>query len=186
MSAVLKLEPNWLNEFDEREELERALGTVGHRSAAEIDAFASELLGSLGKIQADRKRYAEARKLEKERIDMRYDRIEAPLIAREAMLEGAIKALAERQDFGSKKSRETANGVYGVKTKPAHLFIDDQDALLAWTLQLPIDKGPAVTTEYSIKQKDAQAYYEETGCEMPGCRVEPAQEMAYCKPEIAV
>jgi hypothetical protein len=183
MSAVLKLEPMFLSEEEEREELERALGQIGHRSRAEIDAFASEFLGSLGQVQADRKRYADARKLEKERIDARYDRIEAPLLAREALLESAIKALAERQDFGPKKSRETANGTYGVKTKPAHLFIDDQDALLAWTLTLPLDKGPVVTTVCSIKQKDAQAYYKETGCEMPGCRFEPEQEIAYAKPE---
>jgi hypothetical protein len=185
MSAALKYEPLFLSEDQEREELEQTLGQVGHRTPAEIDSFASELLGSLGRCEADLQRYTEAENAEIARIRFRYARFRAPIQTRQAMLEGAICALAKQQDFGpKKKSRETANGTYGRKTKAAHLFIDDQDALLAWSLSLPLDKGPAVTTEYSIKQKDAQAYYEKTGCEMPGCRIEKEKEIPFARPDI--
>lgn len=178
MSAALEMLFN--TEQDEREELDRMLGEVGHRSAAEIDAFASELLGSLGKVQADRARYAEARKAEKARIDIRYDRIEAPLIAREALLEGAIKALAERQDFGSKKSRETANGTYGRRTKPAHIEIKDGLVLCAWAME----HAPAlVTVERSVKQKAVSQWYAETGEEPPGTEFHAPTEVAYAKPD---
>lgn len=182
MSAALDI--SWLQtDQDEREELERALGDIGHRSSGEIDAFASELLGSLGRVQADRKRYDEARKAEKARVDIRYDRMEAPLIARETLLEGAIKSLAERQDFGSKKSRETANGVYGRRTKPAHIEIVDAKKLVDWALSMNSELG-LVTVEYSVKQKAVSQWYTETGEEPPGTLLHHPEEVAYAKPEI--
>ncbi len=193
MSAALRLvEPLFMSEEEEKAELEARLDRVGTQPH-EIDAEASELLGELGKCEADLARYAKTEADEIQRIRIRYEdetqshlaRNIAEIKRRRERLENAIKALAERQDFGSKKSRETANGTYGIRRKPAHLFIEDQDALLAWTLQLPISvPGPTVTTTHAIKQKDAQAYYEQTGCEMPGCRVEPEQEIAYAKPEM--
>jgi hypothetical protein len=187
MSAAL--ESLFNTEEDERLELENALAGVDHHSPAEVDAFASELLGSLGRCEADLQRYAEAENAELARIRTKYEdarnsalaRGIASLRSRRDMLEGAIKALAEQQDFGAKKSRETANGTYGRRTKPAHLEIVDQAKLLEWA-----DGNPAlVTVEKSVKQKAVNWWYGETGEIPPGTDFHAPQEIAFARPEKA-
>jgi hypothetical protein len=181
MSAALKYEPLFLSEDQEREELEQALGQVAQRTPAEIDSFASELLGSLGRCEADLQRYTEAENAEIARIRFRYARFKNTVESRRTMLEGAIKALAEQQDFGSKKSRETANGTYGRRTTPVRIEIMDQKQLCDWA------QGNAkdfVTETYSVTHKDASRYYAETGIVAPGTKLHEPQEICFARPDI--
>jgi hypothetical protein len=180
MSAALNYEPLFLSEEAEREELEQALGQVVHRTPAEIDAFASELLGSLGRCNADIARFDEAEANEIARIRFRYARFKNTVESRRAMLEGAIKALAEQQDFGTKKSRETANGTYGRRTKPAHIEIVDAEKLVDWAMP----NLALLTVEYSVKQKAVNRWYSETGEIPPGTVFHAPEEICFARPDI--
>lgn len=183
MSAALKYEPLFLSEDQEREELEQALGQVVDRTPAEIDAFASDLLESMGRCEADLARYAQAENAEIARIRFRYARFKNSVESRRTMLEGAIKVLAESQDFGTKKSRETANGSYGRRTKPAHIEIVDVKALMNWAMGMNSELG-LLTVEYSVKQKAVNYWYSETGEEPPGTLLHAPEEVPFARPDI--
>lgn len=100
--------------------------------AAQTDAVVSQLQRRLLELGADAQRYKEARLIEHQLIDHRYNTALVPLDAQMKRTEAIVLDIASRADFGKKKSRATPYGSYGVRSEPARLEIEDAKALLAW------------------------------------------------------
>jgi hypothetical protein len=174
----MSAQPIWLTEQDEQAELDRMLGE--EHSPAEIDALVSDLLYQMRQHNADLARYKEARDAEHTRVDIRYDNLERPAKNRLAILEGCVRAFAEKQDFGKKKSRETANGVYGHKLEPARVKIVDAVKLVEWCQAHA--KGLITLTPH-VKHSAVADYFDQTGDLPSGVEYTPPGEVSFARPD---
>lgn len=155
---------------------------VGELSAPEIDALASDLLREMAECEREIKRYEEARFAERIRVDMRYGMLVERQEHRREELMRAVHALAERVDFGKKKSRDVGFGTYGRRTVPERVMIADPAACLAWALRT----DPAlvrVVEKRDVPHSAVHFHFKNTG-ELPdGCEHTPARDEPFARPE---
>lgn len=133
MSAALNLWQLLGDEDDFAADLQQR-GVDLHRptSDAQLDALASEYLGEMAAAAAEIARFTEARDHELQRIAQKYEMLMAPAKIRHQRCERFVCELAQRADFGKKKSRDVGNGTYGRKTEPERVKVLDQDKAVAW------------------------------------------------------
>lgn len=177
--------PDWLDGQDEDEAAEfAALGVQldAPMSDAEIDAAASALLGALKDAIADAQRYAVAHSNEVARVDRRYETLIDRAQQRINYLENAVKALAERANFGKKQSRETANGVYGRRRVPERIKVVDKAALLDWAKQ-EWPTGVRYKTVEDVPHESVETYIARTNDVPPGVVVEEARVVTFARPD---
>lgn len=98
-----------------------------------VDAFASRLLRAHRAVSLRIGGLEASRDAEIAQIGVRY----AHLIQRQekelAYLTEGLDTLARQVPFtGKKKSRDTGNGSYGLRTVPASVKVDDEDAVKSW------------------------------------------------------
>lgn len=138
--SVLPTEQDELNEL-------ASIGIVldGPTTDSQLDAWASEVCRRLAIEVTEIERYTEAEKAEIARIQMRYASMREPHERRAQDLEAIGKDLAERADFGNKKSRSVGFGSYGRKKSKERVKIIDETAALAFARGLNLDG--AIKTE---------------------------------------
>lgn len=173
-----------LSEADLRAEL-AAVGVVLDQptSDAQLDAMASHVLGLMAECDLDTARYREAMAAEVARIHMRYEALFTPIVARRGMLERWALDIAERVDYGKKKSRAVGNGTIGKRTKPERIEIVDDAVALAFAKAHPVDGAIKVTEKpvHKVLAPQVLALVHATG-ELPaGFEHHPESEEFYVK-----
>lgn len=118
----------------------------GPVSDAQLDAVASEVCRRLQEIDAELQRYSEAEDAEIGRIQLRYAGLTQPLAKDRAAYETIGREVAERADFGKKKSRQVGFGSYGRKHRPERVKILDNEAAVAFARALGIPDAVKVET----------------------------------------
>jgi hypothetical protein len=176
--------PAWLTDDEEISVLGDSVDRAEGMDAAQVDALASQLLGWLGREQAEIARYTEAMNAEIERIRMRYNaRIEKHQKSA-GYLEMQVCRLAESADFGKKKSRDVGNGTYGRRAVAERFAIADKQKVVAWALiEHPeiVEHEPKVSV--TALTPIVARMLRETG-ELPeGVEHHAEYEKSYCKVE---
>jgi hypothetical protein len=149
---------------------------------AAIDASASQMMREIGVLEASIDRYSATAAEEHRIVSERYDRLTANLAEKKARLEGIVRQYAAMSEFGDKKSRELAYGIYGTRIKPDTFSINDDAKALTWAKK-QTDKVRAMLVSWSspkpkerVLQSDAKKYFTETGDMPDGCEFTPAHE----------
>lgn len=184
-----------LTERDEEDdELARVLGLAdvagvavpGAIEPAKVDALASDLLRRAAWMRDDLDRYARAKEMEIAHVVNRYQRTTDPIAERLKLTMHAICALAERVDFGKKRSRSVAYGRYGLRHKQWRLQVDSADLLLAWAERTDVVPGHQQlvrkTLKLDVPMDGLRGFYDATG-ELPdGCTFIPEKDEPFAEP----
>lgn len=150
---------------------------------AELAAVASDLLREIGELDREHARFAAARDAEVARITMRYSAQLDRLARRRSILESAVGAIADRVDFGKRKTMKVGYGSFGRRTVPERVRIVSATDVLAWA------ERSAPSLVRTVERKDVPHgwvldHYRQTG-ELPdGCEYTASHEELVVKPEL--
>lgn len=176
------------SEQDEWNEL-ASIGIVldGPTTDAQLDAWASEVCRRLAEERAEIERYNEAEAAEIARIQLRYTCLRNSHERRILDLEAIGRDLAERADFGAKKSRDVGFGSYGRRKVPESVKVADSEKAVEWLYREKQGAGVRVKTTESVDVKEAKpivlAHMISTGEVAPGFEHVAAHDEPFIRAE---